>query len=142
MSEPLLNFGPHRGARLQDVPSAYLVQVLYTISPNGMQCASAGVDWPARAHAELNRRGWQESVVGISDDAMDQASLRVLDCWQAQHTDGQGLLSWLLERGSEAWRHGQALPSIAGLIRRRAGLLIFDFTMEDTGPVIQGVTRA
>lgn len=81
-----INFGKHKGERVTRLPVDYLEWLI-----------NENTHYSDIARAELERRGvpLNGRKIEVSAHAVDRASLRVLNIWQAEHKPNEGLHAWL-----------------------------------------------
>lgn len=116
--------GRHKGELITRMPISYLKWMVN----ERHNCA-------AYAEAELKRRGTVTGDLDISGHALDQASLRLLVCWQKTRDVDEGLHAWLLKRAAIALAEGE---------RKDGGKIIHDtiqfvFEMDGVWPVLKTV---
>lgn len=92
----MLDFGKHKGSRIQNVPVNYLRFMVRNQTSL----------W-RMAEAEMQRRGTVVPMIEVSGHAMDTASLRVLGIWREDRDEKEGLHAWLCRRAWEAWGQRQ-----------------------------------
>lgn len=88
----VLDFGKHRGSRIQNVPVNYL----------RFMVRNQTAMW-RYAEAEMQRRGSVLPQIEVSGHAIDSASLRVRHAWHEDRDEKEGLHAWLCRRAWEAW---------------------------------------
>jgi hypothetical protein len=94
IAPPRITFGKHRGKTWQDVPREYLQWMV----DNGHTAV-------ADARAELSRRDAPPPIaIVIAPAAIDEASLKLRDYWDANRGTWEGLHSWLTKLATEAFR--------------------------------------
>jgi len=94
IAPPRIAFGKHRGKTWQDVPREYLQWMV----DNGHTAV-------ADARAELSRRDAPPPIaIVIAPAAIDEASLKLRDYWDANRGTWEGLHSWLTKLATEAFR--------------------------------------
>lgn len=87
-----ISYGKHEGELFTRIPASYLRWMVN----------EGAKEWHF-AQAELDRRGTTLPDIEVSRHAIDRASLRCLQIWNASalNTD-EGLLSWIERMGQEA----------------------------------------
>lgn len=95
-------FGKHKGELFTRLPRSYLVWMINQEAPQ----------WEI-AKAEFYRRGDTMPKVEVSNHAINNASLRVLDIWQATREPDEGLYSWLERMTLEAVAQGAMICGTA-----------------------------
>lgn len=93
-----IDYGKHKGELFTRLPLGYLRWMVNESAPQ------ADV-----AKAELERRGATLPRVNISNHAIDRASLRVLELWQQDRGEDEGLHSWLERVTVEAIAQGRVI---------------------------------
>lgn len=86
--------GKHKDELITRVPVSYLRWI--TNTPNH--------SLQEYAQAELDRRGSILPEMELSGHAINRASFRCLKIWKEDRNDDEGLHSWLLRRGMEAFK--------------------------------------
>lgn len=84
--------GRHKDLPITRVPVSYL---------KWMVCAHH--TYAVEAQQELDRRGTVTPDIDISGHAIDRASLRIRRQWHQDREQKEGLHSWLVRRGKEAY---------------------------------------
>lgn len=97
-----IEFGKHNGELWTRVPVSYLRWIVNSMDNPDVQ---------AIAYAEIKRRGSTIPKVELSGHAIDNASLRVLEQWQATRRKREGLYSWLERMTLEAISKGEKLDT-------------------------------
>ncbi len=122
-------FGIHEGKSIMRVKAEYLfwmVRVRHT--------------YATEAQVELDRRGTKLPDFEISVHAVDRASTRCLDLYQASRRRNEGIFTWLGRMAQKALDSGTK-QNDEGMIHYRG--MAFAFTTEETTewPVLATVSR-
>lgn len=116
----IVGFGKHKGERWTRVPISYLKWILNEMSETQEAYAIA--------KAELERRGdTMPTNVGISNHAIDKASLRVRKRWHEDRGQDEGLYSWLVRISEEALASKNNLNEQNERMKYKGCVLVFTY---------------
>lgn len=125
--------GKYKGELISRIPPGYLKWMV-----------SSCHQYMGFAKAELERRGTTESSIEITAHAIDRASQRLLDIWQRERKDAEGLHSWLARISADAIERAlvnENHPNAENVRTEHLGV-VWVFEMKFVIPVLKSVWLA
>ena len=125
IAPPRITFGKHRGKTWADVPRDYLDWMV-----------ASGHTAVADARAELVRRDAPAPIrIVLAPAAIDEASLKLRDYWDASRGTWEGLHSWLTKLAAEAFRSVDFLRALEADNPVEFKGILFEFSANINGAI-------